>query len=263
MFGMNGTSSVSSMNFDYRTAQLQLKAAMAGQKNSNISSGKTESGNSNTAAIKTLKKDSAAFLDKYAADMEKLQESADKFTSNGAAKMLAGEAGSDPKKNAENVVKAAQEMVDAYNKALATVSGNATRGSGTDRMAERMERAIASDRSFEVVGITRKEDGSLSLDQKKLTEALSGNNKNRTTEMLSSISGAAKRVASDALIQSPQSLINYDLSAMKQLEQTPSAQSSQQQQSTKQFDAMSLYSRSGAYNMMNMGTIGFLMNTFA
>lgn len=267
MLGMNNNylSSVSSMNFDYRTAQLQLKAAMIGQKK-NLSGlgGTSGSGNQSSAqTVQTLKKDSAAYLDKYIADQEALKKSSADLSGGGAAKLLKGESGSDPAKNVQNTVDAAQKMVDAYNKALATVVDNSGRGSGTGRQAERMQRAVASDDSFKQLGITRKTDGTMTLDKAKLSAALSGDKAKLTTDVLSNVAGSVNRVATDALAQSPQNLINYDLAVMKQLQSGPQFSGNVQQPKSSQFDAMSLYSRTGAYNMMNMGTIGFLMNTMA
>ncbi|MEG0271897.1 MAG: hypothetical protein RR639_02345 [Hydrogenoanaerobacterium sp.] len=264
MIGFNNSlSSVSSMNFDYRTAQLQMKAAMIGQKKNLSGLGQTGGTQSNSTTVQTLKKDTAAYLDKYIADMEKVKDTAGALAGGGAAKILAGEAGSDPAKNIASTVTATQEMVDAYNKALATTTAGSGRGSGSGRQAERMAKPLASESSLGQAGITRKADGTLALDKKALTAALTGDKKDLTTDVLSSIAGSAKRVAADGLSQSPQNLINYDLAVMKQLQNGPQYQGSLQLPQSNAYDSMNLYAKNGAFNMMNMGTIGYLMNTTA
>lgn len=256
---MTGINSLFGMNFDYRAQQAQLKAALAAEKKATSASTTGTAASENV--VKTLKKESAAFLDSYIADMKGLKTSSDALSSGKAAAMLKGEEGSDKAKNVEKTVEAAQKMVDAYNKALANVTKNSDRGTAVTRQQERLDRPLASDRSLDLVGMKKNEDGSISLDKKKLTEALSGDKAALTTDLLGTIAGTVKRSADNALIQSPQSLINNDLAAMKQAQ---AAQSPVRQQADNSaYAAMSLYSKSGAYNMMNMGTIGFLMNTLA
>lgn len=248
-----GTSSISNMNFDYRAAQQQVKAAFAAN---NISST-----GSSSSSVTSLKKDSANFLNSYSTDMKNMSNAAESVSGEKLTDTLYGKGGSAEVTPTDENIKAAtdqiQKMVDAYNKALTTVNKNTDRGSAVGRQADRMTRLPVAEKSLDVsgTGISVNKDGTLKLDQAKLAATLKGSTEQRSLA-LDTIGNLAEGIRSDAISgmnESSASLINKDLASIKQ----------EQQNTENPIYMMSMYSRSGSYNMMNMGAIGLLMNTIA
>lgn len=214
----------------------------------------------------TLSKDSTNFLNTYSANMKKMDSSAKAVQGKNLDKLV-GDI-TDGKISDENMKKttdAVQAMVNDYNKTLTTLNDNASRGPGVVRQIERMARAPMSEQSMELAGISVNKDGTLSLNKDQFAEALNkaaaGDAKTGSTDRMDLIKdviggthGIASGVRADA--QAGQdaaavTLVGNDMA--KQREEI----------SNNYINFSSMYARNGAYNMMNMNTIGLLMNVMA
>lgn len=249
LYGSKKTSSISASDFDYKAQQARLKEALSKYKE-------------NSGKLQTLKKDSADFLTAYT----------DKMTSmDGAAKAVQGRnfdklvgdvsSGELTEEAMKKTTDAVQNMVNAYNDALDTLSDNAGRGSGVARQLDRMSRSPEAEASMKLIGITRGENGKLSLNQDQLTSALSlaaaGDARVGNTARMDLIKdivsgGIASGIrdnAQAALNTPANTLISNDLAEM-QNQQSP-------------VNMNHIYTRSGAQGMMDMGVAGLLMNLSA
>lgn len=259
-FGSSGknTSGVaglaSSGAFDYKAAQQRLKKAI-----DSAASDKT---------IGTMKKDTATFLDKYAAGMKNTKSSAQDVSAqlDKVVRDITGKDGAPSAETLDKAVASVQKMVDTYNETQAMLAKNETRGPGVSQRMDRLAQAMGSENSLKAVGITADAKGNLSLDSAKLRETLSGTAAQRTQakDILSGSYGAATRLANAAeggLTQNPTALVSNDLQKIQSLKTT-------QQDNLMEAAGLSgfssgVYSRAGAYTMMNMGTVGMLMNMMA
>lgn len=261
MIGINSNFSISNLDprmFDYKAQQAKLKEALKKDYDGTIAdfTGK----NATTATVKTLKKESADFLKNYTDDMTAMKKSAESLTGANLDKLL-GDGG---EANIKNVVDAAQKMVDAYNKSLTTLNKNADRGPGVTRQIGRMATSPAAEKAMALAGLTVNKDATLSLDKEKLTKALSGSETERsfTADILKDVARGVKSDAAAALDTAPGALISNDLANIRE-QQSQTASTIRDLASGNSFNMMALYSRSGSVNMMNMGAVGLLMNTFA
>ena len=249
LYGSKKTSGVSASDFDYKAKQAQLKEALSKYKE-------------NSGKLQTLKKDSADFLTTYTDKMTDMGEAAKAVQGRNFDKLVgdvsSGELTEEAMKKTTDVV---QNMVNAYNDALSTLSDNADRGAGVARQLNRMSRSPEAEASMKLIGITRGEDGKLSLNKDKLTSALSlaaaGDARVGDTARMDLIKdivsgGVASGIrdnAQAALNTPANTLISNDLAKM------------QNQQSAVNMN--NIYTRSGAQGMINMGVVGLLMNLSA
>ena len=211
-----------------------------------------------------LRKDSAEFLKTYSKDMKTMESAANALMGSNLDKLI-GQPDADGKLSEEKLKKttdAVQTMVDTYNNTLKNLNNNADRGSGVMQQISRMAADPTTQQNLNLVGVSVQKDGSLKLDAAKLTGALTGAaasdaktaTTNRMRELktaLGGTTGLAAGVQLDARrgqTTSAASLIENDLAKL------------QQQSLNNPMTQGYLYNRSGAYNMMNMGTIGVLMN---
>lgn len=231
----NQASSVN--NFDYKAAQRNL----------------LDQYKQSESKVQALKKDTANFLDDYTSGMQKMGKAADALQGQSFDKLLYGGAQTDTAPTKENVDKTAsavEQLVTQFNDNLKLLGNNADRGSGVSRQIGRMVQSPTSARSMELIGISTQKDGTLKVDGEKLRTALR-DQPNLVRDVVGGSSGMAQGVSRDSksgLNQSPASLIGNDLAAMKQ------------QQMSSSFEAMSTYTRSGAYNAVNLNSVGLLMN---
>lgn len=251
LYGADKTSSVSASDFDYKAKQEEVKQRIAEYKQS-------------TEKLQTLKKDSADFLTKYTDKMTKMGESAKAVQDQNLTKLLGDVSGGEV--SAENMQKttdAVQSMVDSYNDALTTLSGNTDRGSGVTRQLGRMQQSPAAEAAMNLVGVTRGTDGKLSFDKEKFTKTVHEAAKadarlgsSARMDLIKDIVGGSSSIASGVrndsqagLNTSASSLIGNDLAKM-QNQQNP-------------LNMNNIYTRAGAQSMMNMGAVGLLMNLSA
>ena len=231
-------------NFDYRAAQKQTQAYIDQYKQAQ-----------NT--VTQLKKDSASFLDSYQQSLKLLDKTASAVQGQNFDKLLYGSAGrpagadaAPTQENIDKTAEAVQKMADQFNSTLKTMNDNAKRGPGVERQIARMVSSPVSERSMAQVGITVNKDGTLKVDSDKLKTALKENT-SVARDVIGGSFGIARGVQMDAqtgLRQAPSTLIARDLASMKQ------------QQMDDSLTQMGMYSKSGAYNMANLNSVGVLMN---
>lgn len=260
MYGLGGTNKSTMMNpaaFDYKAAQRRLQSAF------------DKVGADETVA--TMKKDTAKFLDTYATAMKDVQKTAQAANAAvaGAVSDKSGADGAPSAEMTDKAVAAVQSMVDSYNKTQTTLAQNEARGIGVSKSMEALAQAAGNEGSMKLVGITADKNGMLKLDQAELRKGLTGTDQQRklTGDILGGNYGASTRLAQAAntgLTQNPTSLVSSDLQKIK-------AQQEQQQDTLMAAAGLSggmsgfagMSGRMGAYTMMNMGTVGMLMNMMA
>ncbi len=108
--------------------------------------------------------------------MNNLQSSATKLTDGGIDKILFDSEGNTSEESIQNTVSAVKDMVGEYNKTLDFLNSNANRGVGVETQIARMAADPAAKQKLEVAGISVNKDGTLSLNETKLTSALSDKN---------------------------------------------------------------------------------------
>ncbi|MEG0853767.1 MAG: flagellar filament capping protein FliD [Angelakisella sp.] len=228
-------------NFDYKAAQQETKALLDRYKQ-------------NGDKVKALKADTAKFLDDYQSSVRKMGDAANAVKGSELDRLLYGksEAGMVPTdENVEKTAAAVAKMVEQFNSTLTTLNKNAERGPGVSKQIGRMVSSPTSDRSMELVGITTNKDGTLKVDMDTLKKSLKENTK-IAREVIGGSYGIAQGISRDSvngLNQSPISLVGNDVAAMKQ-----------EEMSADSMEFMSNYSRTGAVNMMNLNSVGLLMN---
>lgn len=230
--------SYSVSNYDYKAAQNELLAKYKGNQNS----------------LQTLKTDSANFLDQYTASMQQMGKAADAVRGGNFDKLLYGNtqdtSATPSAANVERTAKAIEDMATQFNSSLKLLNNNADRGSGVEKQILRMVQSPTSERSMELIGISTKNDGTFEVNSSKLRDALT-QQPSVVRSVVADSFGMANGIARDSsngLSQSPVSLISNDLASMKQ------------QQLSTGFMSMSTYTKSGAYNAMNLNAVGVLMN---
>lgn len=251
LYGAGKTSSVSASDFDYKAKQEELKQALAARKE-------------NSQKLQALKKDSADFLTKYTDKMTKMGETANAVRGQNLTKLIGdvseGQVGEEAMKKTTDAI---ESMVNSYNEALSTVSENTDRGSGVTRQLGRMSQSPAAQAAMEMVGVTQGKDGKLSFNKDKFASTLNAAAKadaklgsdarvNLIKDIVGGGSGIASGIRSDSqagLNTSASSLIGNDLVKM-QSQQNP-------------VNMNNIYTRAGAQSMMNMSTVGLLMNLTA
>ncbi|MEG1874161.1 MAG: flagellar filament capping protein FliD [Angelakisella sp.] len=229
-------------NFDYKAAQRDTQKLVdqykAGQ---------------NT--VKQMKKDTAQFLDDYTGSMKKLGSAADKLTNGKMDALLYGKGGTvggvPTQENIDKTAAAVGDMVKQYNDSLTLLNKNSGRGTGVDKQLNRMAQSPVSKRSMEELGITTQKDGTLALNADKLKAALK-ESPATARDVLGGSFGIAQNISRSStygMSQSPAALVGKDIAKMQK-----------QQTDSNPFAQMSTYSKSGAYNTMNMNSVGVLMN---
>lgn len=233
-------------NFDYKAAQQDAKALID----------KYKQGQGKTTA---LKKDTAAFLDEYQKSVKGMGDAANAVKGENFDKLLYGKDGRNSvptEANIDKTAKAIEEMAKQYNSTLAALNKNAKRGSGVSSQIARMASSPTSERSMELVGISTNKDGTLKVDMDKLKASLKDNTA-IARDVIGGSFGVAQGISRDSasgLRQSPISLVGNDIAAMKETQMLG------QVQDTNSLAFMSNYSKTGAVNMMNMNSVGLLMN---
>ena len=238
------SSSVNTRFFDYAGAQKEAQEMIANYKSS-------------TASVSKLQNASADFLKKYTNGMTEQKTVADKVMGPNLDKILYDKDGKVTDETVKKTTEAVQAMVDQHNANLKMLNDNADRGSGVVNQIGRMVDNPAAAASMDMVGVKVNKDGTLALDTEKLAKNLKTEDKNQLKlykDIIGGSNGIAAGVKKDGeagLRASAGSLIANDLAKMQELK------------SENSFDAMSLYSRSGAYGFNNMAAVGMLMNMMA
>lgn len=148
-----------------------------------------------------LAKDSSQFLNDYTAGMRRMDTAAAKLTNGGVNRLLQNSDGEVTAEGVKNTIGAVRDMVGEYNSSLKLLNDNAARGPGVERQLERMVRDPAPARSMEMVGLSVNKDGTLALDEEKLTAALTEKDdtlRKTYTDVLGGAYGVAESVRQDA-----------------------------------------------------------------
>lgn len=240
-FRSGSVNSVSSL-FDYQSSIKQSQSLMS-------------SFQASQNTLKSLKKDSAAFLDSYTKSMNTLGAAAKQLDIGNINGLMYNKQGEVTEETIKSTVDAAQSMVDAYNESLTLLNKNAQRGNGVMQQLARMSGDPAPEASMKMLGITVNKDATLSLDTEKLTKALSSENIDQRrlfTGLLSDVSVGVQRDVRAGLNTSAGKLINNDLAEMQGIrEEDP-------------FIAMVASIRGGgAYALNNQAVAGMMMNMLA
>lgn len=213
-----------------------------------------ESFRADNRRVQSLKEDSAQFLDSYTKGMKTMGAAADKVRGTGLQSLLYTKEGNVTENTVKKTVSAVKNMVQEYNTNVKTLNDNAGRGSGVVRQISRMVDDPAPLSSMQMVGLTVEKDGSLVLDEEKLTTALTDETPGQrrlAEEILGGGSGIAQGIKKDAEAgarASAASLIENDLAEMKSIRADNSIRT------------MFAYTRQGAYSMNNLAAAGMLMN---
>lgn len=241
----SGSTSAASAPFDIASVQATAKQEAA----SLLSTYK-----SNQAEIKTLKADTAKYLDNYSVAMKTMGQSADKLRNGGIDKVLYNSNGEVTDETVAATVKAVQDMVTNYNDTLKLLNDNAERGAGTTKQLSRMVTDPAPSASMKMVGITVNDDATLSLDTEALTSALKTTTPGQLDlykDILGGYGGVADGIQKDALYgsnMSAQSLVGSDLAEMQTL------------QNENPFKSMYDSFRGNVFALNNQAVTGLLMN---
>ena len=148
------------------------------------------------------------------------------------------------------VASSVEDLVSKYNSALKVLNDNVDRGSGVARQLGSMLHGPASEEKLNLIGISTNKDGTLKLDKDKLAASLEKDPK-LSTDIIGGSFGVAQGMFADArsgLTTPSSSLINNDM------------QKTQQNVMNDPFQFTSMFSRRGAFNMMNYNTVGMMFN---
>lgn len=210
--------------------------------------------------ITTLGNESTNFLRDYSSGMSRLSTQAGQLAGQNASRMVNGKSGEVTSDTVKNTVQAARSMVDEYNKNLQLVSGNARRGEGVAEQRNRMQEAPAGQNAMQLAGITQNEDGSLKLDERALTSALSSQEQGVSAAAADALGQVATGVQEDAragINTRSGSLVANDITRMQGM-QNP------MQERKNAFEDMYASMRgTGAYGLNNMAATGMMMNMVA
>lgn len=240
-YGVASGATGSPQIFDFKAVQKQTQSLLSSFKADNN-------------RVKSLKDDSAKFLDTYTKRMNSLGAAADKVRGTSLRDLLYTKDGSVTESTVGNTVGAVKGMVEQYNSSLKMLNDNADRGSGVTKQIGRMASDPAPEASMKMIGFTVNKDGTLVLDEEKLTAALTDETPGQrklAEDIIGGNSGLAQGVRNDASMgarRSAASLIENDLYEMQSIRSDDTLRS------------MFTYSRSGAYSMNNLGAMGMFMN---
>lgn len=214
-------------------------------------SGSSSSGSTTT---QSLKESTSNFLKQYDLSIKTLGNSSDKVRGQNLDKLLYDKEGAVTDDTVANTVKAVQTMVDDYNSTLKLLNDNVDRGPGVAKQLNQMVRDPAPQKSMEMVGISVNKDGTLSLDNDKLTEALKTENKLQLDlykDIIGGLHGVADGVHVDVLYgseMSAQSLVGNDLAEI------------QSSRGNNSYAELFQSIKGSAYALNNQAVTGMLMN---
>lgn len=204
--------------------------------------------------LNTLSGESIGFMREYTTRMGRMGVEAGRLSGSGATNLVNDRQGNTTPQRIENTVVATRNMVQAYNDNLKLARENANRGMGVQQQLSRMAEAPADEETMAKAGITRNEDGSLSLDESRLTQALGSADAPERREIAGAIGRVAEGIRADAQsgLRTPsQRLISNDIRQMGNRQ-------------TEAEDPIRDYYQSlrgsGAYGLNNMAATGMLMN---
>lgn len=156
---------------------------------------------------------------------------------------------------------AMSSLVDSYNRTLRYLDSNSGKGVGVLRQMKNMLMTPVSERSMARVGISVNSDGSLSFDSKAYQKAMT-EDPTLTKELVDTIASGFRKDAEQGLNISSGSLLSASQSSGSSRVSGGSSQSAISSSQLNTFQLMSMYSRTGAYNMSNYYAVGAMMSQF-
>ncbi|MCI8622798.1 MAG: flagellar filament capping protein FliD [Provencibacterium sp.] len=161
--------------------------------------------------------------------------------------------GTDPSKTADAV----KDMIDSYNSTLKFLDDNSNRGLGVLNQMKRMVRPPISERSMKTLGITANKDGTLSFDKEVFTKAMA-KSPSLVNSLVSGPNGLAEGIYSDA-----RSGMNVSSASLTGENLTGSRYSGASYMQNAGYSLMGgTYSRAGTLRLLNLNSVGALMNFF-
>lgn len=208
-----------------------------------------------TGETQALAKDSSRFLNDYTAGMRRMDTAAAKLTNGGLDRLMKGFGSEVTEQGVQNAVGAVRDMVNEYNGNLKLLDSNAERGPGVRQQLARMVDDPIPAHSMEMVGVSVNDDGTLALDEERLTGALTtGDETLRRTysDILGGDYGIAEAVRQDAragLNTRSNTLVSNDVQSLRQRQEDDPIRS--------YFQSLKGSSNNNIYNGM---TAGIMMN---
>lgn len=160
--------------------------------------------------------------------------------------------GTDASKTADAV----KEMIDSYNSTLRFLDNNSDRGMGVLTQMKRMVRPPISERSMKTLGITANSDGTLNFDRTAFNKSMA-KSPSLVNSLLSGPSGLAEGIYKDA--KSGMSVSSASLTGGNMFDSRYSGASYMQSMG---LSFGGTYSRSGVLNLLNLNSVGALMNIY-
>lgn len=207
---VNSLSSASSM-FDYDSAKKDVQSLLDSYKQQSSSS-----------SVSSLKKSTADFLTQYTSGMNSMNKAASVFTNGGVNDLLYDKEGNVTDETVKKTVDATKSMLEEYNNNIALLDKNADRGQGVSKQLARMVSDPAAKEKLDALGVSVGKDGTLTLDEAKLTSALKDENPLQVklmADMLGGSTGLAAGIQKDAragLNTSSSSLVGNDIATIQQ-----------------------------------------------
>ncbi len=155
---------------------------------------------------------------------------------------------------------AVSKLIDSYNSALKFLNDNSGKGVGVLRQMRNMLMTPISERSMKMIGISVGSDGKLSLDKAAFEKALR-ETPSLTKELTDTLASGFRKDAEQGLNIRSGSLLSATNNSRASGGKSSQTAISQSQMDT--FQLMSMYNRTGVYNMSNYYAVGALMSQFA
>ena len=208
---------------------------------------------------KALQKESFEFLNVYTLSMKNLDQAAEKLRNSNLDRLLyskSGEIAEITEETAQNTVGAVKDMFEKYNSTLKLLNDNADRGPGVMKQIARMVTADpASVENMAKLGMSVNKDGTLNLNEKKLSDALKTKDPiqlKSLKSLLGGLNGIADKIHVNALYgsnMSSRSLIGNDVLKTKDL------------QKENPFYVLYQQIKGNVYALNDMAYAGLYMNT--
>lgn len=248
--GTNTSSSSASSVFDLDFSNVKTKK----EAQALIDSLNTGKKSSTTTA---LKQETAHYLDRYSLSMKTLGQSVDNLRGENLDKLLYDKEGKVTDETVKKTVTAFKDMVENYNGSIKLLNDNADRGSGTMKQLARMVDDPMHKDKMAMLGLSVGSDGTLKIDEEKLSAVLKTENADSLKfykDLIGGVGGLADNIHRDVVAGSNTSardLVNYDLASI----------SSQSSNST--FGEMYDVIRGSAFLLNNQAAVGMMMNMMA
>lgn len=213
--------------------------------------------NTTKTSTSALKKETAAYLDRYSLAMKTLGQSVNNIRGENLDKLLYNGDGNVTDETVSKTVDAFKDMVENYNSTVKLLNDNADRGSGTLKQLARMVNDPMHKDSMALIGVSVNGDGTLAVDANKMAKVLKTENPDSLKfykDLFGGWNGLADNIQRDVVAGSNTSardLVNYDLANISS------------QSSNSSFGGMYDVIRGSAYLLNNQAAVGMMMNMLA